>query len=159
MDLYAAWDRRYEYTSFQHAMRCVRPVSANLTAWGWFGLADGTESVPGLHAIPADAYWLGYAKFYCRPPRGTVGWERGDVAFATSASNFRLYNKAAADVNPASDVPLDEVRIPVDSQFFLRGADMPWDFDTAISMRCVTGIGDTSTTAPGTSPKVIVFYK
>lgn len=72
----------------------------------------------------------------------------------SAAIYLKFYNKAAAGVNPASDVPRFTLLVPATSQVILRGADLPWSFSTAISMRAVTNSGDTGTTAPGTLPIV-----
>lgn len=80
------------------------------------------------------------------------------VELSNSAIYVKFYNKKAADVNPASDVPQETIKIPASSDFVLRGEDLPFDFQTAISVRCVTGAADSDTTAPGTSPIIELEY-
>ena len=64
----------------------------------------------------------------------------------------KLYNLAAASVNPASSVPVHTFLVPATSAFVLRGGDARFTFSTSISVRAVTESGDTGTTAAGTLP-------
>lgn len=77
---------------------------------------------------------------------------------AAANSYIKFYDKAAAGVNPASDVPRYTFLLPAAGSITVRGADEPFNFGTAISVRCVTGSGDTNTTAPATPPIVELDY-
>lgn len=76
-----------------------------------------------------------------------------------TAIYVKLYDKAAAGVAPASDKPTYTFLVPGASEWVLRGLDEPFDFQTAISVRSVTGVADTDTTAPAVSPIIeLDFY-
>lgn len=70
----------------------------------------------------------------------------------------KLYNVAAASVNPASDVPALVFQVPASGSIVIP----PWArlhaFATAIAVRAVTGSGDTNTSAPGTLPLIQIKY-
>lgn len=70
----------------------------------------------------------------------------------------KFYDIAAATVNPASDVPVENIAVPATSTFVLAGFDVPESFSTACSVRCVTDFGDTGTTAPATLPIITTRY-
>lgn len=77
----------------------------------------------------------------------------------SAAIYVKLYDKAAASVNPASDVPVLTLMVPATSPYTLRGLDLPVSFATAIAVRAVTNAGDTGTTAPATLPIIELEYK
>lgn len=77
----------------------------------------------------------------------------------SAAIAVKLYNKAAAGVNPASDVPQHVFLVQANGSLVLRGADLPFSFATAIAVRCVTELTDTGTTAPATLPIIELDYK
>lgn len=83
-----------------------------------------------------------------------------NIANPHSAAIFvKFYDKAAASVNPAADVPVFTVCVPATSPYTWRGVDLPIAFSTAISMRCVTGFADTDTTAAASLPIVELEIK
>lgn len=77
----------------------------------------------------------------------------------SAAIYVKFYNKAAADVNPASDVPFLTVAVQATSHELIRGIDLPFSFSTALSVRAVTESGDTGTTAPGSLPIIELDVK
>ena len=69
----------------------------------------------------------------------------------------KIYNIAAASVNPAVDVPI--ITLPLGgTSSVVESMVNPSRFGTAISIRCVTGVGDTNTTSPATSPIIELEY-
>lgn len=70
----------------------------------------------------------------------------------------KLYNIAAASVNPASSVPVLTLQVPTLGSIFCEPRCVVHDFSTAIAVRAVTGSGDTNTTAPGTLPIIELKY-
>lgn len=70
----------------------------------------------------------------------------------------KFYNVAAASVNPASDVPIKTLLVPQLSTVFQDTKSRLDVFSTAISIRAVTGSGDTNTTAPSTLPIIEIKY-
>lgn len=68
----------------------------------------------------------------------------------------KLYNKAAGSVNAASDTPVLTLLVPASGA--VHSGITRWDFDTAVSIRAVTGSGDTDTTAPGTLPIIEILH-
>ena len=80
-----------------------------------------------------------------------LGWSIHNTTGA--AVYVKMYNKAAAGVNPASDVPALVIGVPTAavSNVTLPNGIM---FGTAISVRVVTDIGNTGTTAPSVSTVV-----
>lgn len=76
----------------------------------------------------------------------------------TSDIYVKFYNIAAGSVNPASDVPIKTLFIPSGGSVFVEPECLLDNFNTAISLRTVTGSADTSTTAPSTSPIIELKY-
>lgn len=71
----------------------------------------------------------------------------------------KLYNIAAASVNPASDVPIKTLFVPANGVVFIEPSLVPLDvFSTAIAVRSVTGSGDTSTVVAATLPIIELKY-
>lgn len=71
----------------------------------------------------------------------------------------KFYDKLAASVVPASDVPVKVIQVRANDAAFLEPYTVQESFNTAISVRCVTGFAPTDTTAPATLPNVqIKFY-
>ncbi len=86
-----------------------------------------------------------------------LGWSIHNTTGA--AVYVKLYNKAAASVNPASDVPalVIGVATAASSNVTLPNGIL---FDSAISVRVVTDIGNTGTTAPSATTVVTnILYK
>lgn len=70
----------------------------------------------------------------------------------------KIYNIAAASVNPASDVPVRTIMVPSSgSVVFLSNTPINYN-STAISVRAVTDTGDTGTTNPTTLPIIELIY-
>lgn len=80
------------------------------------------------------------------------------INLATTDIYVKLYNIAAASVNPASSVPVMTLFIPAGGFIFQEPSTILHRFGTAISVRSVTGSGDTDTTAPSTSPIIEIKY-
>jgi hypothetical protein len=70
----------------------------------------------------------------------------------------KIYNVAAGSVAPASDVPALTLFVPAGGSVFQEPICIVHTFATAISVRAVTGSGDTNTTAPTTSPIIEFKY-
>lgn len=71
----------------------------------------------------------------------------------------KIYNVAAASVNPASDVPIKTLFVPANGVVFIEPKSIPLDvFSTAISVRSVTGSGDTSTVVAAVLPIIELKY-
>lgn len=69
----------------------------------------------------------------------------------------KFYDRGAAAVAPATDKPFLTLLVqgdtgPKPGGLLLRGSDLPWHFGSSLSVRCVTGFGDTDTTSPTTKP-------
>lgn len=85
-------------------------------------------------------------------PGALHGWFIGSTD--ATAVYVKFYNKLAADVNPAEDVPVIRLLIPgtaggtgAGANFFTEFAIR--QFDVAISVRATTGVEDTDTGDPG----------
>ena len=76
----------------------------------------------------------------------------------TAAIFVKLYNKAAASVNPASDVPVKRLMIPANSMIHSEPTSCQETFNTAISIRVTTGAADTDATAAVTLPQIQIKY-
>lgn len=71
----------------------------------------------------------------------------------------KFYDKPAASVNPASDIPVKVLQVRSNDVNFLEPYTVNESFGTAISIRCVTGFAPTDTTNPATLPYIqIKFY-
>lgn len=70
---------------------------------------------------------------------------------------IKIYNKAAAGVNPASDTPIFTLPVPAGGAIWDRWS-IPETFSTAISVRAVTENTDTGTTAPVTLPIIEISF-
>ena len=70
----------------------------------------------------------------------------------------KIYNIAAGSVNPASDAPIKTLQIPANGSVYAEPNCIKAGCSTAISVRAVTGSGDTDTTAPGTLPIIEIDY-
>lgn len=64
----------------------------------------------------------------------------------------KIYNIAAATVNPASDVPIKTLMVPANGSVYQEPNCIQMSGSTALSFRAVTDFGDTGTTAPATLP-------
>jgi hypothetical protein len=82
------------------------------------------------------------------------GWNI--INFSATVIYVKIYDKAAASVNPAADIPLWVIEVPVGSVVDRAPTALPCA--AAISVRAVTGGGDTDTTAPGTLPLIQFNY-
>ena len=90
-------------------------------------------------------------------PGTVLGWS----IFNSSAGvrYVKIYDIAAASVNPASSTPKIRIGIPAGASVHIT---LPNGiaFTTAISVRAVTGVADTDTTAATLNDVVLnVFYK
>jgi hypothetical protein len=84
------------------------------------------------------------------------GWNI--INLHSSTIYVKLYDIAAASVNPASSVPVRTLMVPANGAV-IEKSDTPWGvYSTAISVRAVTESGDTGTTAPGTLPIIEIIY-
>ena len=81
------------------------------------------------------------------------------VNLTSLAAFIKLYNAAAANVTVGTTVPVNTLQIPASSSVLVRGSDLPFNFDTAMSVAVVTGGADSSTTAPTTSPILEIEYQ
>lgn len=80
------------------------------------------------------------------------------INLSAAAIYVKIYNKAAASVNPASDVPIKRLLVPANSMIHESPLACQDVCDTAISVRCVTDSGDTGTTNPATAPIIQIKY-
>lgn len=85
-------------------------------------------------------------------------WGYNIINLQGSDIYIKIYNIAAASVNPASDVPVMTLLLPASGTIFQEPAYRLDSFSTAISIRAVTGSGDTSTATPTTSPIIELKY-
>lgn len=85
-------------------------------------------------------------------------WGFNIINLHTEDIFIKLYNVAAASVNPASDVPVMTLMVPASGSVFQEPSCRLHAFATAIAVRAVTGSGDTNTTAPGTLPIIELKY-
>lgn len=70
----------------------------------------------------------------------------------------KIYNVAAASVNPASDVPIRTLQVAANGSVVELNT-VPWNVNsTAIAVRAVTEATDTGTTAPATLPIIEILY-
>lgn len=90
--------------------------------------------------------------------RDTPGVIHGvNVINLHSAAVFvKLYNKDGAT---QADTPAHTWYLPAGGAVLLFGTDPVLRFNTAISVRCVTGSADNDTTAPGTKPLIELHHK
>jgi hypothetical protein len=74
----------------------------------------------------------------------------------------KFYNKDANAINPVSDTPVLTLQVPANGSVVELRPYIPnykiLFFDTAISVRAVTGSSDTDNTAPSTLPIVELYY-
>ena len=70
----------------------------------------------------------------------------------------KFYDKAAGDVNAASDVPILRIQVPASSQVIMEPISCIETFNTALSVRVTTGAGDTDITAAAALPQIKVKY-
>lgn len=84
------------------------------------------------------------------------GWNIINLHSATIY--IKLYNIAAASVNPASDVPTRTLMVPANGSIVEKSNSSWGYYSTAISVRAVTDSGDTGTTAPATLPIIELVY-
>jgi hypothetical protein len=84
------------------------------------------------------------------------GWNILNLNAATIY--IKIYDKAAAGVNPAVDVPVRTLMVTANG-CVTEFSGIPWNVNSvAISVRAVTGSGDTDTTAPATLPIIEILY-
>ena len=83
-------------------------------------------------------------------PGNLYGWNI--VSNNAAIIYVKIYNKAAASVNPASDVPIKTLMVPANGSVYQEPNCIQCSADTALSFRAVTDFGDTGTTAPATLP-------
>lgn len=85
------------------------------------------------------------------------GWNINNEHVATIY--VKIYNIAAASVNPASDVPVRTIKVPAGGVAGVENnGAIQNNCSTAISVRCVTGSADNDTTAPATLPIIEILY-
>lgn len=90
-------------------------------------------------------------------PGHVYGWNIVNPNVGTIYLKF--YDKLAASVNPAVDVPVKILQARANDFNFIEPYTVQESFNTAISVRCVTGFAPTDTTAPATLPNIqIKFY-
>jgi len=84
------------------------------------------------------------------------GWNI--INLHSSPIYVKIYDIIAASVNPASDVPVRTIMVPSSgSVVFLSNTPINCN-STAISVRAVTDVSDTGTTAPATLPIIELIY-
>jgi hypothetical protein len=79
----------------------------------------------------------------------------------SSLCYLKFYDKTASAVDPASDAPIAVLPLQAGpgSLLFVRDLqDGVLHYTRCLSVRCVTGIADTDTTAPSTAPTVEAEY-
>lgn len=84
------------------------------------------------------------------------GWNI--VNLHTGTIYVKIYNIAAASVNPAADTPVLTLIVPPNGSVYQQPDCIQDSLTTAISVRAVTESGDTGTTAPGTLPIIEIKY-
>lgn len=78
------------------------------------------------------------------------GW---NIVSANAATIYvKIYNKTAATVNPASDVPIKTIMVAANGTAYQQPDCAQISADTALSFRAVTDFADTGTTNPATLP-------
>lgn len=92
--------------------------------------------------------------------KGSAGelWGFNIINLDTVDIFAKIYNVAAASVNPASDVPILTLFVPANGVIYQEPSTRLHVHSTAISVRAVTGSGDTNTTAPSTLPIIEIKY-
>jgi hypothetical protein len=90
-------------------------------------------------------------------PGKLYGWNI--VNLHSSAIYVKFYNEAAATVNPATAVPIKTLMVPALGTVYQAPECRQTSFATALSVRAVTGSGDTNTTAPTTLPIIEIEYQ
>lgn len=85
-------------------------------------------------------------------------WGFNIINLHTSDIFVKFYNIAAGSVNPASDTPVLTLLVPASGAVFVEPGCRLHAFATQISVRAVTGSGDTNTTAPSTTPIIELKY-
>lgn len=85
-----------------------------------------------------------------------LGWNV--INLHSSTIYIKIYNIAAASVNPASDVPTRTLMVPANGSIFLEPHCIVGNYSTAISVRAVTDTTDTGTTSPATLPIIEIMY-
>jgi len=78
------------------------------------------------------------------------GWNLNNTS--ATIIYVKIYDKAAASVNPASDVPIKTLEIAANGSVYQEPNSIQVTAGTALSARAVTGYADTDTTAPATLP-------
>jgi hypothetical protein len=76
----------------------------------------------------------------------------------SAAIYVKIYNIAAASVNPASDVPHRILYLAANSMIHTDPICIQEGFTTAISVRVTTDLADTGTTAAATLPLMYLKY-
>jgi hypothetical protein len=76
-----------------------------------------------------------------------------------AAIYVKFYNIASGSVNPASSVPILTIMIPATSSVYQANTCNQRVCNTAISVRAVTDVGDTGTTAAAALPIIEVEYR
>ena len=70
----------------------------------------------------------------------------------------KFYDKAAAKVNAATDVPKLTLMVPASGTLYVAPNAIQQEFGTAISMRACTGLADTDNTSPGTAIHINALF-
>lgn len=84
------------------------------------------------------------------------GWNITNLHSATIY--VKIYNIAAASVNPASDIPIKTLMVPANGSVYQEPNCIQTSASSALSVRAVTDSGDTGTTAPTTLPIIEIEY-
>lgn len=124
--------------------------------------ADGSDLVP--HHLIGSSDFTNFRNLAANSTAVAIKASAGDlygfniINLATTDIYVKFYNIAAGSVNPASSVPIKTLLIPIGGAVFVEPHGILDSFSTAISVRAVTGAGDTNTTAPSTSPIIELKY-
>lgn len=84
------------------------------------------------------------------------GWNI--INLHTAPIYVKIYNKAAASVNPASDTPVRTLLVAASGSVYMEPSCIQRSCDAAMSIRCVTGSADSNTSAPATTPIIEIEY-
>lgn len=85
-----------------------------------------------------------------------IGWNI--INPNASVVYVKFYDKTAASVNAATDVPKLTLMLPASGTVYVAPNAIQQEFDRAISMRACTGIADTDNTAPGTAIHINALF-
>ena len=132
---------------------------------------DGTFATPALQssliALIPTTWVSGTSQFRSLTVNSTAQAVKGSagklygwniINLSATAIYVKIYNIAAASVNPASSVPVRTLMVSANG-CVTEFSDSPWNVNsTAISVRAVTGSTDTDTTDPASLPIIELLY-